>query len=303
MDALRATTGQAPPDKVANLVWRTLYTQCARSGTSSVSFFAAATWGATGKWSLKEYRGIVLPPRPEPLTEADRANNVQWRGRAAFKYTLSRSIRFGEDGRPAHGSWSKWQDDDSIETFQIKKENNRWLVNVPRSGLSRTNEYRSLDEFASDFARGDYSISNVRLSCGAALATDPFSTLPNDVKPVPKTRSDEVHIIPNSARTDDPPGKIYNRGEPGVSAPVVVRYIHPDYTDEARKARLQGDVTVSVVVDQNGNPQDIKVVTGLGMGLDEKAVETIRKATFRPGMKAGRPVPVRMSVNIHFYVR
>jgi hypothetical protein len=181
MVALRATTGQAPPDKVANLVWRTLYTQCARPGTSSVSFFAANTWSVRGKWSLKEYRGIVLPPHPEPLTEADRANNVQWRGSAMFKYTLSRSVWFRMDGMEAHGSWSKWQDANSTETFEIKKENNRWLVNVPRGGASRTTngEYRSLEEFASDFVRGDYDIiSNVRLSCAAALAADPFSTLP-----------------------------------------------------------------------------------------------------------------------------
>ena len=302
LDALRKTTGQEPPDKVAHLVWRTLFTQCAGPGTSSVSFFATQTWG--WKWLVNEYRGAVLPVDPEPLTEADRANNVQWRGTASFKYTISRSIVFGADGRPEHGSWSKWKDESGFKLFNMKKENNRWLVDVALSGgLPVSDPYRPLDEFANGFARGDYRISNARLSCTAALATDPFSTLPSHLKPVPKTRSEEVHITPHSAGTDDAPGKVYKKDEPGVSAPVIIQRAIANYTEEARKAKLQGHVLCSFVVDQNGDPQDIRVISGLGMGLDEDAVKTVRKCKFRPGTRAGHPVRVQFSINIEYRLR
>ena len=73
------------------------------------------------------------------------------------------------------------------------------------------------------------------------------------------------------------------------------------YSKEARQARYQGVCIVSVIVDANGNPQSPRVVRRLGMGLDEKAIEAVRKYKFAPALKDGtKPVPVAINVEVNF---
>lgn len=86
----------------------------------------------------------------------------------------------------------------------------------------------------------------------------------------------------------------------GVSAPVILVKVEPEYSEEARKAKFQGAVLLSIVVDAEGRPQNIRVVRPLGMGLDEKAVEAVSKWRFRPGYKDGKAVPVQANVEVNF---
>jgi len=86
----------------------------------------------------------------------------------------------------------------------------------------------------------------------------------------------------------------------GVSAPVVILKPNPEYTDEARKAKWQGAVLLSVVIDEDGVPQEIKVVRSLGLGLDEKATEAVQQWRFKPGLKDGKPVPVSAVIEVPF---
>jgi len=65
-------------------------------------------------------------------------------------------------------------------------------------------------------------------------------------------------------------------------------------------AKYSGTVLLSIVVDERGIPRDIRVVRPLGLGLDEKAIEAVRHWRFRPGMKNGRPVNVRATVEVSF---
>jgi protein TonB len=83
-----------------------------------------------------------------------------------------------------------------------------------------------------------------------------------------------------------------------VSAPTLISKTEPEYSEEARKAKYSGSVLLSIVVDANGLPRDIKVVRPLGLGLDEKAIEAVMKWRFRPGMKGGRAVPVQAQVEV-----
>jgi TonB family protein len=85
-----------------------------------------------------------------------------------------------------------------------------------------------------------------------------------------------------------------------VSAPTLISKSEPEYSEEARKAKYSGTVLLSIVVDVNGLPRDIKVVRPLGLGLDEKAIEAVMKWRFRPGMKGGRAVPVQAQVEVSF---
>jgi len=86
----------------------------------------------------------------------------------------------------------------------------------------------------------------------------------------------------------------------GVSAPRALNTPDPDYSEEARKAKYQGTVVLWLIVDQGGRPRDVKVARSLGMGLDQKAIEAVRKWTFEPAMKDGKPVAVQINVEVNF---
>lgn len=86
----------------------------------------------------------------------------------------------------------------------------------------------------------------------------------------------------------------------GVSAPVPVFRVEPEYSEEARKAKFQGTVMLAIVVDETGKTTNVRVVRPLGMGLDEKAIEAVMKWKFRPGYKDGKPVPVQANVEVNF---
>lgn len=95
-------------------------------------------------------------------------------------------------------------------------------------------------------------------------------------------------------------GGVYRVGG-GISAPVPVVWPEAEFSDEARRAKYQGVCLVSLIVDAQGNPQNPRVVRPLGMGLDEKALEAVRKYKFRPALKDGRtPVPVMITVEVNF---
>ena len=86
----------------------------------------------------------------------------------------------------------------------------------------------------------------------------------------------------------------------GISQPVPIFRPDPDYSAKARKAKVQGTVILSIIVDENGEPTHIRVVKPLGMGLDEKAIEAVEKWRFKPGMKDGRPVKVYANIEVNF---
>jgi len=86
----------------------------------------------------------------------------------------------------------------------------------------------------------------------------------------------------------------------GVSAPIPIYKPEPAYSEEARKAKYQGTVVLWIIVDASGGVIDCRVVKPLGLGLDEKAVETVKTWKFKPALKNGTPVPVRVMVEVSF---
>ncbi len=87
-----------------------------------------------------------------------------------------------------------------------------------------------------------------------------------------------------------------------VSAPEVLRAVEPEFSEEARKAKISGDVNVYLWVDEHGNPTHVRVARGMGMGLDEKALEAVRQYKFKPAMENGRPVTVEMYIVVNFQI-
>jgi TonB family protein len=64
--------------------------------------------------------------------------------------------------------------------------------------------------------------------------------------------------------------------------------------------KFQGTVILFVVVDEKGNPKDLKVIRPLGLGLDQKAIEAVEKWKFSPGKKDGKAVPVQATIEVNF---
>ena len=88
----------------------------------------------------------------------------------------------------------------------------------------------------------------------------------------------------------------------GVSAPQVIHSVEPQFTDDARRANYQGSVSIKLIVDSQGNPQDVRLVSHLGMGLDEKAIEAVRQYKFRAAMYQGHPVSVQIVIDVDFHL-
>jgi periplasmic protein TonB len=96
-------------------------------------------------------------------------------------------------------------------------------------------------------------------------------------------------------------GGVYHVGG-GISAPQAISAPDPEYTEEARRAKTQGTCVLWLIVDSSGHPRDVRVVRGLGFGLDAKALEAVRQWKFQPSLKDGKPVDVQISVEVAFHL-
>jgi TonB family protein len=95
------------------------------------------------------------------------------------------------------------------------------------------------------------------------------------------------------------PWEKLNQLRDGILNPFPLRKVEPRYTEQARKARLQGSVIVRVEVRPDGTvaPDNITVVQGLGTELDENAIEAVKQWIFKPAYKDGKPIGTPMPVN------
>ena len=107
------------------------------------------------------------------------------------------------------------------------------------------------------------------------------------------------------------PGSEGNTGggpkRPGndVSWPVLVRQVKPEYTTEAVRARTQGTIGLECVIERDGSVGMCDVVRTISaaFGLDAQAVKAAQQWRFRPAMRAGEPVPVRVPIELAFTLR
>jgi TonB family protein len=110
------------------------------------------------------------------------------------------------------------------------------------------------------------------------------------------------HAKPEFRRADNtiPDDQIYDYHQDGVKAPTGISTPPPDFSEEARRAKFQGEVTLSLVVDKTGNVARIRVDKVLGHGLDEQAMQAIKAWQFVPATRNGEPVAVREPVSVGF---
>jgi TonB family protein len=112
-------------------------------------------------------------------------------------------------------------------------------------------------------------------------------------------------LVAGSAAAQAPQGAagpVYKPGD-GVSAPVLVKQVKPQYTADAMRAKVQGVVTLECVVQPDGAIGETRVTKALHPGLDQEAIKAVKQWRFKPGRRDGKPVPVRITLEVTFTLR
>lgn len=92
---------------------------------------------------------------------------------------------------------------------------------------------------------------------------------------------------------------VYDLG-PDVTPPRVTKQVNPHYATD-HGVRAVGSVTIALIVTSKGLPEDPHVVKGLDKDLDQSAVDAVKEWRFAPAQKKGKPISVRVSVQIQFH--
>jgi protein TonB len=102
----------------------------------------------------------------------------------------------------------------------------------------------------------------------------------------------------------NPPPQVYTPGD-GITLPVPVMQVRPEYTQEAKDAGIQGTVMLDCVVLSDGTMGDVTVSRSLDskLGLDQEAIKAAKQWTFKPGTKDGMPVAVRVAMEMMFTLK
>ena len=106
-----------------------------------------------------------------------------------------------------------------------------------------------------------------------------------------------------SPQSSAPPSDEVYRSGNGVTTPTLLKRVGPQYTAEAMRAKIEGSVLMECVIQSDGTVRDdIKVIRSLDQkyGLDAEAVKAARQWTFKPGVKDGKTVPVRVTIEMAF---
>jgi len=142
------------------------------------------------------------------------------------------------------------------------------------------------------------------IDCAALFSQSQPLPAKGDTPPTASSASTpDTHSAPSNAQTSGQlPYTGIRKVGGGVSVPALTHSVEPQFSEEARANKVGGMVVVTLIVDINGRPQNVHVVRGVGMGLDEKAVQAVRQYRFKPAMEDGKPVPVQINVEVNFQI-
>ena len=175
---------------------------------------------------------------------------------------------------------------------------------VLQSGFNSTEYAQALIETAR--CAGSHLIPSCAMTDRAGVKARVIRALsPAAVRPVPRTvrrtwqRVCVGFLLLLAAVSSVGAERIYKTGG-DVTNPSVVQKVEPAYTEEARQAKTQGTVLLKMVVGTDGLARDITVEKGIGMGLDQNAIQAVRQWQFKPAERDGKPVAVRAKVAINF---
>ena len=112
---------------------------------------------------------------------------------------------------------------------------------------------------------------------------------------------DLVIAVPDAPPAPAPSGPIFVTGD--VQKPEKISDVQPQYSEIARKARIQGVVILQTIIDKDGNITDIKILKGLPMGLSEAAVNAVSQWKYKPATLNGKPVAVYFNLTVNFQLQ
>ncbi|MFY9555774.1 MAG: energy transducer TonB [Blastocatellia bacterium] len=115
-------------------------------------------------------------------------------------------------------------------------------------------------------------------------------------------RGGGIGYDPNAKVPDSPINSQTNVARSVDTKPVILVNVQPHYTEEARREKIQGVVTLRILVDETGSPTRISVIQGLPYGLSERAIEAARRIKFKPAMKDGKPVSFWIVLQMNFSI-
>jgi TonB family protein len=181
-----------------------------------------------------------------------------------------------------------------------KRETLVWCIEG--SGVVRSSNRRIYDSATLRAEEFTTVLEGMRPADATSASTSSLQAQIESMNPQIAQSSNEPPTPPTDPCAGDfggVPGESYAVGN-GVSAPIPVYKPDPEYTKEARKAKIQGTVVLRIVVDTSGAVTDCKVVEPLDDGLDEMACEAAKTWRFKPALRNGTPVPVRLYVETSF---
>ena len=97
-------------------------------------------------------------------------------------------------------------------------------------------------------------------------------------------------------------GGPYRAGS-GITPPSILREVKADYTEDARRRNIEGEVVLEIVVRRDGSVGDVKLINGLGSGLNDRAIAAVKQWRFSPAKRLGTPVDVIVEVAVEFKLR
>jgi TonB family protein len=133
-------------------------------------------------------------------------------------------------------------------------------------------------------------------------------------KDTPCHFSRELIAIPGVSSPETNPTHVQSVTEPislensifhvgkGVTPPKAIFSPEPKFSEAARHATFQGVVTLGVQVDSTGIPRNVRILSPIGVGLDQKAVLAVQGWRFKPAVKDGHPVAVEIAVEVDFHL-
>ncbi len=172
----------------------------------------------------------------------------------------------------------------------------RVLTVVPLSGLAGVPLDKTVD------------VAGLHIAIYAGVMSNPRLVSKGLTCRVDIEKGDMVVDSISTTWATQPVPSMYASGQPplrvggDVKPPVIINRVEPVYTEVARKAAISGLVILEVIIDRAGTVKDAHVLKPLPFGLDQAAIEAVRKWTFRPGSLNGRPVDVIYTLTVNFRV-
>ena len=147
-------------------------------------------------------------------------------------------------------------------------------------------------------SRGSSTIRTIRTITFSTIERDPRLS-PDALRFRPPV---QAVVRPVATAIPPPPLRagVFAVGGNGVTPPTLLKKVEPEYSEQARQAKLSGTVVLYLEVGPDGLAHNIRVQRGVGMGLDEKAIEAVKKWRFSPGKKDGKPATVASTIEIDF---